>query len=107
MSRFYGTIQGTRGEATRCGDKASGMETYCASWDGAIRCKAFVSKHCEVCGKSKYDHDLKMKACADHKYQETEEDWVRVEKTTWHGNGEYKLLYEGVIGNKKTRKVMD
>lgn len=66
MSHFYGTIQGTRGEATRC-------------------------------GKSKYDHDLKMKSC-NHEYQETQENWVRVEKTTWYGNGEYKLLYEGRIG---------
>ena len=71
MSHFYGTIQGNKGEATRCGTKDSGMTTYCASWDGAIRCSAY------------------MKDGKDH---------VRVEKTTWHGVGEYKLLYDGPIG---------
>ena len=37
MSHFYGTIQGTRGEATRCGDKSSGLTTHAAGWKGAIR----------------------------------------------------------------------
>jgi hypothetical protein len=43
MAHFYGTLNGSRGEATRCGAKASGMETYCASWNGAVRCKAYVN----------------------------------------------------------------
>ena len=49
------------------------METYCASWEGAIRCYAW--------------HD-----------KETGKDMVRVEKTTWQGMGEHKLLYLGEIG---------
>ncbi len=52
------------------------METYCASWEGAIRCFAY--------------HDEK-----------TGRDKVRVEKTTWQGQGEYKLLFDGFIGTSK------
>lgn len=72
MSHFYGTLQGNRGEATRCGTKSSRMETYCASWDGAIRCCAYVNPEGVDC--------------------------VRVEMTTWHGAGENVLLYDGPIG---------
>jgi len=71
MSHFYGTLKGNRGEATRCGSEKSRMETYCASWDGAIRCEAYVKD-----GK----------------------DYVKVEKTKWQGKGEYKLLYDGLMG---------
>ena len=73
MSWFYGTVQGNRGEASRGGSKESGLTTYCASWQGAIACYAYVDS-------------------------KTGKDMVRVEKTTWHGAGEYKLLYEGEIG---------
>lgn len=75
MSHFYGTVKGNRGEGTRGGSKDSGMETYCASWQGAIRCYAW---HDKTTGK----------------------DMVKVTKTTWHGQGENKLLYEGMIGEK-------
>lgn len=37
MSHFYGSIKGTRGEATRCGDKRSGYVASIAGWQGAIR----------------------------------------------------------------------
>ena len=37
MSHFYGTIEGNRGESTRCGTQGSGMLTYAAGWQGAIR----------------------------------------------------------------------
>lgn len=36
MSQFYGTLQGNRGEATRCGTANSGIVTYAAGWKGAI-----------------------------------------------------------------------
>jgi len=36
MSHFYGTLQGTRGRATRCGTKNSGMTAQAAGWHGAI-----------------------------------------------------------------------
>ena len=50
MSHFYGTLQGSRGEATRCGTASSGIETYAASWKGAIRVEVFVDKN----GKDAY-----------------------------------------------------
>jgi hypothetical protein len=75
MGHFYGTVQGNRGEASRMGSKNSGMETYCASWKGAIRCFAYVNSD----GK----------------------DCIRVEMTSWRGVGEYKLLYDGLIGEYK------
>ncbi len=71
MSHFYGILQGSRGEATRCGTKNSGMETYCASWSGAVRCFAYVNEKGENC--------------------------VRVELTKWHGVGTYKPLYDGLM----------
>jgi hypothetical protein len=44
MSHFYGTLQGARGEATRCGTKASGITTHAAGWQGAIRVDVFVDE---------------------------------------------------------------
>ncbi|MEE8489910.1 MAG: hypothetical protein V3S43_06205 [Acidimicrobiia bacterium] len=41
MAHFYGTLEGNRGEATRCGSKDSGVETYAAGWGGAIRVKVY------------------------------------------------------------------
>lgn len=32
MSHFYSRIQGNRGEATRCGSKASGITAWAQSW---------------------------------------------------------------------------
>lgn len=43
MAHFYGTLQGNRGKGTRCGGNSSGMVTYCASWQGAVRCSAYVN----------------------------------------------------------------
>lgn len=37
MAHFYGKLQGSRGEATRCGSKSSNLTTYAAGWGGAIR----------------------------------------------------------------------
>lgn len=37
MARFYGTVQGRRGEASRLGDSKSGMRTTCCGWKlGAV-----------------------------------------------------------------------
>ena len=33
MSQFYGSMQGGRGEATRCGTKNSGMVAHIRGWD--------------------------------------------------------------------------
>jgi hypothetical protein len=83
MSHFYGTLQGNRGEGTRGGTKASGMTTYCASWEGAVVCRAW---HNKTTGK----------------------DMITVEKVPWHGAGENKLLYDGLIGKseEKLKSVM-
>jgi hypothetical protein len=72
VAHFYGTLQGCRGEASRCGNKDSGMQTYCASWGGAVRSQAYINP-------------------------ENGEDWVRVTLQPWHGSGRYHLLYNGPI----------
>jgi len=33
MSHFYGSMQGSRGEATRCGTKNSGFTAHIRGWD--------------------------------------------------------------------------
>lgn len=82
MSHFYGTVQGNRGEGTRCGSKESGMHVYCASWDGAVQVRAWHNK-------------------------KTGKDMVRVEKVVWHGKGTNKLLYEGEIGKTELEVAID
>ncbi len=37
MAHFYGTLEGSRGMATRCGTKSSGMRVVAASWSGAVK----------------------------------------------------------------------
>lgn len=36
MAHFYSSIQGSRGEATRCGTKSSGVRSYVQGWTGRI-----------------------------------------------------------------------
>lgn len=36
MSTFYGTVEGQRGPATRCGSRSSGIRTAAQSWDGSV-----------------------------------------------------------------------
>ena len=72
MSHFYGTLQGSRGEATRCGTKSSGIVTYAASWQGAIR----------VCvTQDKFGHDV-----------------FTVEMMPWKGAGDYRMIAHGEMG---------
>lgn len=72
MSHFYGTIEGSaKKTATRQGTISSGLVTFCASYDGAIKCSA---------------------------YQKNGVDFVRVEKRPWRGPGEIRLLYDGPLG---------
>ncbi len=74
MSHFYGTVNGqAKGTATRQGTKKSGLVTFCASYCGAVRCTAYCLNKI---------------------------DYIRVEKTTWKGIGEYQLLYDGPIGDR-------
>ena len=76
MSHFYGTIQGSRGKATRCGTVKSGMTTQCASWSGAVLCHAWRNER-------------------------TGTDMVGVSLIPWHGNGVLRTLYCGPIGEYK------
>jgi|TARA_R110002051_G_scaffold250887_1_gene310279 hypothetical protein len=74
MAHFYGTLQGARGKGTRTGNKSSGMVTECASWSGAVRCRAF------------YNEELK-------------EDWITVEFIPWEGKGVKCVIYNGPFNN--------
>lgn len=73
MAHFYGTLQGTRGEATRLGTQKSGLQTVAASWDGAIQVDL---EYDERSGKNRYT----------------------VSERTWHGKGVSRTIAEGVIG---------
>ena len=75
MAHFYGKLQGSRGEATRCGTKSSGVETVAASWQGSV----VVRLH----------HD-----------ESRDQDIATVELRPWDGGkGISKLLFKGpVIG---------
>ena len=39
MSHFYSRIKGSRGEATRCGTKSSGIRANATGWDIGGTCK--------------------------------------------------------------------
>ena len=75
MSHFYGTIRGGRGEATRCGHKATGLVTNAAGYNGAIRTRIW------------YD-------------EETGQDRFRVTLVPWHGSsGESRNLVSGTLNS--------
>lgn len=76
MAHFYGGVTGMRGEATRLGSKASGLSTFAASWEGAVRV---------------------------HLYERDGVDYADVSLVPHHGGGMYKALYSGpVSGNMAT-----
>jgi hypothetical protein len=74
MSHFYGTIKGTRGKATRCGDKRSGLRTVAASWSGAVVVEL-------------YQDDLGR-------------DCFHVAQCPWQGSGVNEVLATGAIGER-------
>lgn len=82
MAHFYGTLKGNRGKATRCGTKRDGMDTYTASWQGAVHCGTY------------HDH-------------ETGQDMVRVSLTTWRGEGSYRELYHGPISGQPRNELKE
>lgn len=73
MSYFYGTLQGSRGQATRCGTKNSGVTTQAASWNGAVQVDLWYDKEKDV-------------------------ERYRVYQVSWHGKGVHQILAEGVVG---------
>ena len=48
MAVFYGTIQGSRGMATRCGTPNSGMSSSCQSWQGSCIISAMKNNEGKV-----------------------------------------------------------
>ena len=49
MSHFYGTLNGSRGQATRCGTANSGLQTIAAGWTGAIRVQLYTDENDQNC----------------------------------------------------------
>lgn len=76
MSRFYGTLDGSRGQATRCGTASSGMRSIAASWSGA----AMATTYTKAWFSSADDTD-----CAT------------LDLTTWHGAGRRLFVYDGPV----------
>lgn len=72
MARFYGTIKGNRGQATRMGTTASGMRSIAASWSGAVEAHAYASNGAD-------------------------RDSVDVSLIRWHGEGVSLPLYRGPV----------
>ena len=79
MSHFYGTIKGSRGMATRCGSKNSGMVTIAASWNGAIE---VTLSHDETTGEDKFT----------------------INQRPWESRGIWKVIAEGIIGKDANEK---
>lgn len=76
MSHFYGTLQGSRGRATRCGTKNSELETTAASWEGCVKVRLY--------------HD-----------PETDTDMAEVWLDRWHGSGTREELWSGPVKGSK------
>lgn len=47
MARFFGSVQGRRGEATRLGDGVSGLTVTAAGWHGAIEVRLTAKRDAE------------------------------------------------------------
>ena len=71
MSHFYGTVQGSRGKATRCGS-SMGLQTIAASWSGAIKVQLY--------------HD-----------KSNNTDCYQIYLIPWEGKGEFKEIASGVF----------
>ncbi len=73
MSHFYGVLNGSAGQATRCGSKNSGMLTQAASWAGAIECVVYRD-------------------------QSDGKDHFTVREIPWQGCGQRRHIASGIIG---------
>lgn len=72
MAHFYGTLQGSRGKASRLGTKRSDLSTVAASWEGAVS------------------------VCLYHN-ETTGQDCARVALMPWHGRGVDRVIYDGPV----------
>ena len=79
MAHFYGTLQGSRGGATRLGTKNSGLNVTAASWEGAV--DVYLT----------YDTENKV-------------DIATVYLKPWHGQGTNRVLYSGPVSGKESGK---
>ena len=70
MAHFYGSVEGSRGAATRLGTANSGMVTVAANWSGAVR----VTLECR-----------------------DGVDIALVELVPWNGHGTTRQLYHGSV----------
>lgn len=49
MSKFYGSIQGNRGVATRGGSSSSGIKSSVQSWNGSVINELSYNSNGELC----------------------------------------------------------
>jgi hypothetical protein len=70
MAHFYGTVEGETKQASRCGNKRSGLVTQAASWQGCVRVRL---------------------------YHENGKDMARVSLERWEGKGTSRVLYDGPV----------
>ena len=80
MAQFRGVVQGSRQEASRLGDKNSGLTTSCDGWE--LGCTASI------------DHD-----------RELDRDFITIRLTCGSGFGESKLLGTFVKTKKGYKKL--
>jgi len=82
MSHFYGKLQGARGEATRCGNKGTGLEAIAAAWCGCVETTLW--------------HD-----------EATGVDMAEVSLARWKGRGTSRVLYRGPINPDEDQPILD
>lgn len=75
MAHFYGTIQGSRGEASRLGTERSGLRAKIASWQGAVSVQL---------------------------YSRDGLDCARISLTKHRGSGVERLLFDGRLDGEDT-----
>ena len=81
MSQFYGTVSGSaKTEATRRGNRNSGLTTWAASWAGAVRVDVWECR-------------------------ETERELFRVSLCPWHGSGDSVTICEGIMGSAESLMI--
>lgn len=84
MSEFYGRLRGSRGEATRCGTKSSGIKVTAETWHSIIRAEQHTSStaasghEATVSIAGKYGGSaLTLRFDADTLYAQSEDENVR------------------------------
>lgn len=73
MSKFYGTLSGSaKTQATRRGNRNTGVTVQAASWAGGIEVRVFEDEQGNEC--------------------------FSVSHIPWYGHGAYKLIKQGKLG---------